>query len=136
MRSCPSSMQSQRQSTGSPVLIIPRYSNSCHVALLETSHYSLCNGQSPEGLNYDTNVMRKHLAGCLEDKVFRHFPARKRTVKQETKRSEVLKVYCTCRLPEGGERMIACDNCGEWYHERLVIAFQSLLSYNSGVELD
>ena len=68
-------------------------------------------------LNYDTKVMRKHLAGCLEDKVFRHFPASKRSVKQETKRSEVLKVYCTCRLPEGGERMIACDNCGEWYHE-------------------
>ena len=37
--------------------------------------------------------------------------------KQETKRSELLKVYYTCRLPEGGERMIACDNCGEWYHE-------------------
>ena len=78
---------------------------------------AMCNGQSPEGLNYDTKVMRKHLAGCLEDKVFRHFPASKRSVKQETKRSEVLKVYCTCRLPEGGERMVACDNCGEWYHE-------------------
>ena len=78
---------------------------------------AICNGQSPEGLSYNTKVMRKHLAGCLEDKVFRHFPASKRSVKQETKRSEVLKVYCTCRLPEGGEGMIACDNCGEWYHE-------------------
>ena len=78
---------------------------------------AICNGQSPESLNYDTKVMRKHLAGCLEDKVFRHFPARKRNVKQETKRSEVFKVYCTCRLPEGEESMIACDNCGEWYHE-------------------
>ena len=50
------------------------------------------NGQSPESLNYDTKVMRTHLAGCLEDKVFRHFPARKRSVKQETKRLEVFKV--------------------------------------------
>ena len=48
---------------------------------------AICNGQSPEVLSYDTNVMRKHLAGCLEDGVFRHFPARKRSVKQETKRS-------------------------------------------------
>ena len=78
---------------------------------------AICNGQSPEGLNYNTKVMRNTLAaGCLEDKVFCHFPA-KRSVKQETKRSELLKVYCTCRLPEGGERMIACDNCGEWYNE-------------------
>ena len=35
MRSLPSSMQSQRQSTGSPVLIIPRYYNSYHVTLLD-----------------------------------------------------------------------------------------------------
>ena len=61
--------------------------------------------------------IRKQVAGCLEDKVFRHFPASKRSFKQETKRSKVLEVYCTCCLPEGGERMITCDNCGEWYHE-------------------
>ena len=78
---------------------------------------TICNGQSPKSLNYDTKVMRKDLAGCLEDKVFRHFPARKRSVKQETRRLEIFKVYCTCRLPEGEERMIACDNCGERYHE-------------------
>ena len=35
MRSLPTSMQSQRQSTGSPVLIIPRYFSSCHAALLD-----------------------------------------------------------------------------------------------------
>ena len=29
---------------------------------------AICNGQSPESLNYDTKVMRKHFAGCLEDK--------------------------------------------------------------------
>ena len=78
---------------------------------------ALCNGQIPEHLYYDIKGMRQHLAGCLEDKVFRHFPARKRKVSQETKKSEAIKVYCSCRLPEGGERMIACDNCGEWYHE-------------------
>ena len=37
---------------------------------------AICNGQSPEGLNYNTKVMRKHLAGCLEDKVFCYFPAK------------------------------------------------------------
>ena len=77
---------------------------------------AICNGQSPDGLNYNTKVMRKHLAGCLEDKVFHHFPASKRSYKQKTKRSEVHKVYCTCRLPDGGEGMIACDNLCQWYH--------------------
>ena len=77
---------------------------------------AICNGQSPDGLNYSTKVMRKHLAECLEDKVFHHFPASKRSYKQKTKRSEILKVYCTCRLPDGGERMIACDNLCQWYH--------------------
>ena len=57
--------------------------------------------------------MRKHFSECLKDKVFRHFPASKGSVKQETKRSELFKVYCTCHLPEGEERMIACDNCHE-----------------------
>ena len=44
------------------------------------------NGQSPEVINYNTKVMRKHLAGYLEDKlVFHHFPARKRSVKYNGK---------------------------------------------------
>ena len=66
---------------------------------------AICNEQSPEIVHYDTKMMRQHLAGCLEDQVFHHFPARERFLKVE-----VLKVYCTCHLPEGGERMIACDN--------------------------
>ena len=83
---------------------------------------AICNGQSPEVLKHDTKVMRKHLAGCLEDKVLCHFPASKRRVKQKTRKSEVIKVYCNCRLPDGGERMIACDNCGAWYHENCLIS--------------
>ena len=27
------------------------------------------------------------------------------------------KYFTACCSPAGGERMIACDNCGEWYHE-------------------
>jgi hypothetical protein len=83
---------------------------------------ALCNGQTPEYLSYDLKIMRQHLAGCLEDKIFRHFPARKRTITQETKKTEKINVYCSCRLPEGahGGRMIACDGCGEWYHEECI----------------
>ena len=31
---------------------------------------AICNGQSAEVLKYDTKVMRKHLAGCLEIKSY------------------------------------------------------------------
>lgn len=24
------------------------------------------------------------------------------------------RLYCICRQPEGGRKMIGCDNCGEW----------------------
>ena len=47
---------------------------------------AICNEQSPESLHYDTKMMRQHLAGCLEDQVFRHFPASKRTISQEMKK--------------------------------------------------
>ena len=56
---------------------------------------AICNGQFPEGLNYNTKVMRKHLAGCLEGKVFRHFPASKKSAKQKTKRSRFT-VHAVC----------------------------------------
>ena len=52
---------------------------------------AICNGQSPEVLKYNTKVMRKHLAGCLEDKVLHHFPASNRSVKQKTSKSEEIR---------------------------------------------
>jgi hypothetical protein len=49
---------------------------------------ALCNGQTPEHLTYDLKSMRQHLAECLEDKIFRHFAAKKRMVAQETKKKK------------------------------------------------
>ena len=94
---------------------------------------ALCNGQSPEFLHYDTKSMRQHLAGCLDDQVFRYFPARKR--KKQRNQKSVIKVtlYCSCRLPEGGERMIAFDKCGEWYHKN---CFNGIINIPSSVWMD
>ena len=66
--------------------------------------------QKTELLNYDVGLMRRHLAGCLEDLMIRHFPAKKRTIKKVTRKTEAMKVYCKCRMPEvKGEKMISCD---------------------------
>jgi len=51
---------------------------------------AVCNGQSPEGLNYSTKVMRKHLAGCLEGKVFCHFPASQEVLNRKQKGQALL----------------------------------------------
>lgn len=82
---------------------------------------AIVNGQNPELLHYDVGVMRKHLAGCLEDRVITHFHAKKRATRKMTRRTEVMKVYCVCRMPEeGGEKMISCDTCQQWFHDQCV----------------
>lgn len=51
---------------------------------------AICNGEQPEMLFYDTQLMRKHLAGCLEDKMMRHFFAKKRSISKLTKKQSCL----------------------------------------------
>ena len=82
---------------------------------------SMSKNHNTELLNYDAGFMRRHLAGCLEDQMMRHFPATKRSVRRLTKKTETMGIYCVCRMPEeGGERMIRCDTCKEWYHDNCV----------------
>ena len=82
---------------------------------------SIINEQEPEMLNYDVSAMRRHLAGCLEDQMMRHFPAKRRSIQKMLKKTEMMSVYCVCRMPEvQGERMIYCDSCEELYHDKCV----------------
>ena len=67
------------------------------------------------GLNCFVLKMRRHLYNCLEDGLMRHFPAYHRQRRHETSRTEMIKVFCKCRLQEEG-KMICCDRCQEWYH--------------------
>ena len=77
--------------------------------------------QQPESLSYSVGEMRRHFAGCLEDKLIRHFQAKMRNLRKATKRVEVMNVFCTCRIPEeDGERMISCDSCKQWFHEKCI----------------
>ena len=76
--------------------------------------------------------MRRHFAGCLEDKLIRHFPAKKRNLRKATKRVEVMNVYCTCRMPEeDGERMISYDSCKQWFHEKCITVPEEAWTDNS-----
>ena len=70
-----------------------------------TNAFAHCTEQKPECLNYDFSIMRRHFAGCLEDKLIRHFPANPRSVRKMTRRSEEVAVFYTCRMPEDEEKM-------------------------------
>ena len=64
--------------------------------------------------------MRQHLIDGLSNKLLMPFPGKiKRRVKKLVPaRTEVVKVYCTCRLPDDGHKMVECYQCKEWYHTR------------------
>lgn len=75
----------------------------------------LCYGNDPAGLRYFQEKLRHHLIQCLKVKKILPFPSR---LRRHTKPMiKVVKVFCTCRLPEtDDENMVACDACNEWYH--------------------
>ena len=78
---------------------------------------AICAGQSPENLLFDVKSMRGHLAKCLRNGKLEPFPARQRRTPRSRRQTEFLLIYCSCRQIESrGDEMIACDECGEWFH--------------------
>ena len=77
----------------------------------------LCYGNKVSTLQYYQERLRMHLIKCLNAKMMTPFPSKKscRVGKSETLNIDV---FCYCRLPDDGdEKMAACDNCHEWYHQ-------------------
>ena len=83
---------------------------------------SLCLGQDPAAVSYDQAHMRSHLLACLTSSKITPFPQRvhSRRVNMQKPHTELLPVFCLCRLPDDGGRMVQCDNCDEWYHETCI----------------
>ena len=79
---------------------------------------SLCLGQDPAAVSYDQVHMRSVLLACLTSNKITPFPQRvhSRRVNMQKPHTELLPVFCLCRLPDDGGRMVQCDNCDEWYH--------------------
>ena len=78
---------------------------------------AICNGQKPETIRFDQTQMRQHLLKSLDEKLLLPFPSRKTSRrKQEILFRERIHVYCTCRQPDDGRKMIQCTTCKCWYH--------------------
>lgn len=79
---------------------------------------SLCAGESPTNKTFDQSAMREHLKKCFITGNLSPFPERinrrKRAIKVASQ--ETVPIYCLCRLPYGGEKMVHCEACHQWYH--------------------
>ena len=90
--------------------------NDCGVFAI-ASACSICNGQDPSALKFDQDAMRPHLIDAFLKKKLVPFPTRSsRRGKITVCCSEKVSVYCVCRLPEDGSRMVECGKCKEWFH--------------------
>ena len=89
---------------------------------------AVLDGQNPTSLYFDQQKMRRHLSECLEKKMPRPFPI----VKQQKRRRAVLHttvvpVFCDCRLPDNGSRMVQCTGCLKWYHVKCAVRHEDEL---------
>ena len=55
------------------------------------------------------------------------FGRKRRLKKSMVKSMQKVPVFCNCRMPEMGERMIECTTCKQWFHVACVNAFSSVL---------
>ena len=77
--------------------------------------------QDPEYVVYDRKELRLHLKECFDKGYIKPFPtSKKRRLKNCILMEEVCLIYCVCRLPEteDGSKMVQCDGCMEWYHQK------------------
>lgn len=90
--------------------------NDCGLIAI-ASACSICNGQDPSALKFIQDAMRPHLVDAFLKKKLMPFPTKlTRRGKATVQHSEKVSIYCVCRLPDNGSRMVECCKCKEWYH--------------------
>ena len=78
---------------------------------------AIMHDHNPADLYFDQEKMRPHLIESLQ----KMEPSMFTVVKTQKRRKETLKritisVYCFCRLPDSGSRMVECTGCLKWFH--------------------
>ena len=81
-----------------------------------------CEGNDISVACFDQMMMRQHMHVCLQEGVFHSFPKMKRSQKprkvhlRSTMNLIKFELYCTCRMPEMLDDMVACDKCSMCLH--------------------
>lgn len=87
---------------------------------------AICHGQNPGTLKFEQHGMRSHLIEALEKKLMSPFPGITRRTKCSP-HCDRINVYCVCRLPDDGRKMVQCSKCREWYHTKCPKFFYNLV---------
>ena len=85
-------------------------SSSCGLFALAYAS-TLCEGKDPTKLKFDFPLMRIHFLSCLQNKKFTVFPSTSSMYLPAKPLSTSFKIYCVCRLPDRGDKMVCCDQC-------------------------
>ena len=100
---------------------IPRQENGsdCGVYALANAT-ELAFGGNPQLCIWEVAKMRGHIISCLEKGYMTPFPKQgKRRVGLGGGRkvpSTTVALYCVCRMPDDGSKLIQCKRCLEWFH--------------------
>ena len=77
---------------------------------------SICFGKDPSVESFNQLQMRAHFLQCLESGKMSPFPStEERAAHHKYKSFKVVKIYCSCRMPEKGN-YTKCHGCHEWFH--------------------
>ena len=88
---------------------------SCGLLALAFAH-TICKGKNPSD---NCKEFRSHFLSCLQKKEILSFPCKAtQAIRDPVNMSSSVKfrIYCLCRLPDTGDKMICCSKCTEWYH--------------------
>ena len=78
-------------------------------------------GDDLENIIFEQSSMRQHLLTCFSEQKFEPFPCREIVPSPSPhKQPNLIKLYCTCLMPETYDDMIACDVCERWFHLKCV----------------
>ena len=81
---------------------------SCGLFALAYAYNSLCEGLDPSQLVYESSRFRSHFSRCIEKKEMTTFDCKAAIYKPEKPLSTKFRVYCFCRLPNSGDKMVCC----------------------------
>ena len=86
--------------------------------------FQVCSGKRPEIVSFHEHQMQSHLLSCINDQHMKPFPSTARLRRHPVAAlTRSINVYCSCRLPDTGDRMLQCDSCQRWYHFTCVYRF-------------
>ena len=93
-------------------------SNDCGAFALACAT-ELALGGNPATCKWDQRTMRHHITTCLESRRMLPFPKcgiRKLSRWNWIRHTAILEIYCICRRPDDGTKMIECISCLKWFH--------------------